>query len=386
LFRAYVVAVQMMKDARPLCARIQAMPLLDAEKAVVPLPKEHPSELFITVGSYEFTDGNFRRLSSITGQSINGGVSISGRSLYATAVKFAPTLITQTMDQVLSRRTDQAEWQVSDRRFIAFNIEFDLPVAASQPYWQAGLHTKQSEISGSGATNMLLRGSFLLGVFSLFWYAFADSFSAAYSFIAGIPRNARFGKNQKVKNIPTNAYNSENKDHYNGPRTMPDLLARPLSDSKKEKNSSDSVPAIHAVEAKFTNATYYVNDVTITARGYDLTGQVGRSDALWVKERQPHGALAQLSTVPSRDQKKGTTYPDRKTSADSIKTEFKNVFFNRTINARIAKDIESEFKKVFADETDEYREQLIAQRKKLSGCNRHEAMRRAIVERPTRLW
>jgi hypothetical protein len=113
----------MMKDARPLCARIQAMPLLDAEKAVVPLPKNYPSELFVTVGSYEFTDGKFRRLSSITGQSINGGVSISGRSLYATAVRFAPTLITQLIDQVLNQRTDQTEWDVNDRRFIAFNIE-----------------------------------------------------------------------------------------------------------------------------------------------------------------------------------------------------------------------------------------------------------------------
>ena len=302
LFRAYVVAVQMMKDARPLCARIQAMPLLDAEKAVVPLPKEHPSELFITIGSYEFTDGNLRRLFAITGQSINGGVSISGRSLYATAVKFAPTLITQMMDQALSRRADQAEWQVSDRRFIAFNIESGLPVAESQPYLQSGLHTKQSEISGSGAMNMLLRGSFLLGVFSLFWYAFADSFSDAYSFVAGIPRKARFGKNQKVKNIPTNANGPDNKGRY--------------SDGMK------------------------------TGSDYPF----GAGIDLW--HQQPTLITQMMDQALSRRMDKA--------------------------------DIESEFKKVFADETDEYREQLIAQRKKLSGCNRREAMRRAIMERPNR--
>jgi hypothetical protein len=127
IFRAYVVAVQMMKDAPPLCKRVQAMPLLDSEKVSAPLPAEHSSELFLTVGSYEFTDGNFRKLVGITGQSINGGISIAGRSLYATALKMGATTVTQAINQALGWRTVRAEWDANDRWFVAFNVEAGLP-------------------------------------------------------------------------------------------------------------------------------------------------------------------------------------------------------------------------------------------------------------------
>jgi hypothetical protein len=242
LFRAYVVAVQMMKDARPLCARIQAMPLLDAEKAVVPLPKEHPSELFVTVGSYEFTDGNRRWLFANTGQSINGGVSISGRSLYATAAKFAPTLITHMVDQALSRRPDRAEWEVNDRRFIAFNIASDLPIAESQFY------AARTESNANDGVPVVLLGLTLLGF--LWWYV-AET------------RRARVAKAQKVRSIPTNSNAPDKSGCYpNGAWAMPDLSVRPLRDKDqlrdkdKERSFSDPEAAAHNIEVEFKNVFF----------------------------------------------------------------------------------------------------------------------------------
>jgi hypothetical protein len=80
LFRSYIVAVNITDKNERLCDQLDALPLLDAERVSLPLPEFHPSEVFITIGMYEYSISNERRLISTSFRSASGGVSISGKS------------------------------------------------------------------------------------------------------------------------------------------------------------------------------------------------------------------------------------------------------------------------------------------------------------------
>ncbi|MEA2839099.1 MAG: hypothetical protein QOF41_429 [Methylobacteriaceae bacterium] len=75
LFRAYVAAVQLTTRNDHLCTRLEALPLLDSETLVNPLPDYRPSELFVTIAKYTNAD---RRFLPSTILSVSGGVSIGG--------------------------------------------------------------------------------------------------------------------------------------------------------------------------------------------------------------------------------------------------------------------------------------------------------------------
>ena len=98
LFRSYILAVQITNENDVLCDRLEALPLLDAEKVSIPLPEYHPSELFITFGMYEFSVPKGRKLFSANTRSASGGVSISGKSFSSTQLAVGETLMTQNLN------------------------------------------------------------------------------------------------------------------------------------------------------------------------------------------------------------------------------------------------------------------------------------------------
>jgi len=110
-----------------VCDRLEALPLLDAERVSAPLPEFHPSELFITIGMYEFSAPKGRRLFSASTRSASGGVSISGKSFSSTQLAVGGTLVTQNLNREISQHPEEGVWSAVDRQFIAFNVESDMP-------------------------------------------------------------------------------------------------------------------------------------------------------------------------------------------------------------------------------------------------------------------
>jgi hypothetical protein len=143
LFRAYIVAVQITEQNEGVCGRLKALPLLDAERVFAPLPEFHPSELFITIGMYEFSVPKGRRLLTMNARSVNGGVSIGGKLYSATQIAVGGTFVTQSINRVIPIHPEEVSWSADDRQFIAFNVESDMPVAESRK--QSGMRTKQNE-------------------------------------------------------------------------------------------------------------------------------------------------------------------------------------------------------------------------------------------------
>lgn len=145
LFRSYVVAVQIANQNDNLCDRLDALPLLDAERVSPPLPEFHSSELFISIGMYEFSVPNGRKLLSATARSASGGVSITGKSLSSMEMAVGGTLVTHNLNREVSKHPKEAVWGADGRSFIAFDVESDMPVvtdyieneppAAAFPKW-----------------------------------------------------------------------------------------------------------------------------------------------------------------------------------------------------------------------------------------------------------
>jgi hypothetical protein len=95
----------------------------------VPLPEFHPSELFISVGMYEFSVPKGRKIISAGTRSASGGVSISGKSFSATQLAIGGTLVTQRLNREIAQHPGEGNWTADDRLFISFNVESDMPVA-----------------------------------------------------------------------------------------------------------------------------------------------------------------------------------------------------------------------------------------------------------------
>jgi hypothetical protein len=148
LFRAYIVAVQITKQNESLCNRLKALPLLDAERLSVPAPEFHPSELFITVGMYEYSVPKGRALLSTSAASVNGGVSIGGKSYTAAHIVEGGTLLTQNLNQMILHHPDEASWNANDRQFVAFNVESGLPVVQGQANSQISKYLNEENTRG----------------------------------------------------------------------------------------------------------------------------------------------------------------------------------------------------------------------------------------------
>jgi hypothetical protein len=128
VFRAYVAAVHLIGQTIDTCDRLRELPLLDTEKVAQPLPLHHPSELFITVGSFEYSEQRTRILQPAQGFGISGGVSVAARPFLSDNLRSASTAITQVIQRgVAQADIKKSAWQLGDRRFISFDILADLP-------------------------------------------------------------------------------------------------------------------------------------------------------------------------------------------------------------------------------------------------------------------
>jgi hypothetical protein len=123
VFRAYVAAVKLVPQTGEACRRLSDLPLLDEEKLTEPLPQHHPSELFITVGSFEYSEGRTRRLQTTQAFGINGGVSAGAQTFLSANLKSGPTAITQLLLHGLVQGEPPAQtWQLDDRKFVSLDL------------------------------------------------------------------------------------------------------------------------------------------------------------------------------------------------------------------------------------------------------------------------
>jgi hypothetical protein len=129
LFRSYIVAVQITNENEGLCDRLEALPLLDAERVSAPLPEYHQSELFITIGMYEFSVPKGRKVVSAGSKSASGGVSISGKLFNSTQMAIGGTLVTHNLNEEILQHPEEGGWGADGRSFIAFDVESGMPHA-----------------------------------------------------------------------------------------------------------------------------------------------------------------------------------------------------------------------------------------------------------------
>jgi hypothetical protein len=124
IFRAYVAAVHITRANSSLCTSLRSLPLFESEKVSARLPEYHPTELFITVASYEYTDGRYRRLMQNRGSSLNGGVTVRARAYFEEALRkdvSSPIVTLLNTQAVLPRET--AIWHGDGKSFVALHMD-----------------------------------------------------------------------------------------------------------------------------------------------------------------------------------------------------------------------------------------------------------------------
>jgi hypothetical protein len=131
IFRAYIVASKYVKRYPDACSDIQTMALLSPEKTEKALPEHYPSELFITVASFE-TGRVWRAINS---RSVNGGISLRGKlfSQQQTTVGLQ-TPVTLEVKRELETERQESTWKApSGRQFVSLLIgPDDVPPTAQQ--------------------------------------------------------------------------------------------------------------------------------------------------------------------------------------------------------------------------------------------------------------
>jgi hypothetical protein len=129
--RAYVVAIHVIKDNNAVCRRLVGMPLLESEKASRPLPPYHPSELMIAIARYQFGDGRRSvRTQAVRSMSIQGGVSIAGKTFYSTVeVARTPTDVTRLIKIVAEADKPPEAKKDDDRRYLFLAVDLDAAAA-----------------------------------------------------------------------------------------------------------------------------------------------------------------------------------------------------------------------------------------------------------------
>ncbi len=124
VFRAYIAARKITDANERLCGSLDAMPLLDSEKVATRLPDYHPSELFVTIGSYSTTSRKGRQTQSVRTSSMSGGVSISGHQFAETGTRDGETMITRAFETAIAGDLlDPSNLAGFDRMFIAFSVD-----------------------------------------------------------------------------------------------------------------------------------------------------------------------------------------------------------------------------------------------------------------------
>jgi hypothetical protein len=126
VFRAYIVAVRV-KQAQPsACARLPNN-LLDAEKATTILPQYHPTDFTVTVGWYEYSDGQMRRAIGASGGLFQGGVSIgASRFLQSFIPNGVPTPIIMQLKRQAVTQSQSYAWKDRDgRRYVSLTFDDD---------------------------------------------------------------------------------------------------------------------------------------------------------------------------------------------------------------------------------------------------------------------
>ncbi len=134
VFRAYVVAVHTKKLEPRLCASLPKQ-LLDAEKVSAALPMYHPTDLALTLGWYEYSDGRFRRGIGASGSLFQGGVSVGATRLFTvTEAKITDTPLLREMTIETAKVIPEPIWHnETNRRFISFAIDTDPKTAMPAP-------------------------------------------------------------------------------------------------------------------------------------------------------------------------------------------------------------------------------------------------------------
>lgn len=124
VFRAYVVAVRARQMRPSLCLQLPHE-LLESERTTSILPIYHPTDLAITVGWFEYTDGRLRRAITGPGGLFQGGVSIGvTRFLQNTISSTAPTPILAEFKATLADRKQTFAWRDdAGREYVSLTLD-----------------------------------------------------------------------------------------------------------------------------------------------------------------------------------------------------------------------------------------------------------------------
>jgi hypothetical protein len=130
VFRAYVASVKLVQQHRNLCSAVAKLPLSNGEKVTAPLPKFHPSELFITVARYTFDQNGSLGWRVQSGTAISGGIALRGKQFAAVAAIESETPIIAKVRQDLATSARPPMWtSAGGRRYLEFNVDDPPPRA-----------------------------------------------------------------------------------------------------------------------------------------------------------------------------------------------------------------------------------------------------------------
>src|SRR5262249_21555731 len=102
VFRAYVASAKLVQKNDQIWGTVRGLPLTEGEKISTRMPELHPSELFITVAHYTWTDRRGRSWELMRGGSNNGGIALRGKAFSAAAAVEQETPIISEVRQELA--------------------------------------------------------------------------------------------------------------------------------------------------------------------------------------------------------------------------------------------------------------------------------------------
>ena len=125
IIRAYVAAVQALRRDAWICAKLNDLPLLDAEKVSHPLPVQQPSELAVSVARYAVGTGRAVQTLFVQSVLVQGGVTIAGKSFESAVTSTGmPTPITRFLNTEVGQKSEGASLaDRSERRILIFLVD-----------------------------------------------------------------------------------------------------------------------------------------------------------------------------------------------------------------------------------------------------------------------
>ena len=124
VFRAYVVAVQLRDQQPGICPQLPHN-LLESEKTGSSSPEYHPTDFAMSIGWYEYSDGDIRRAIAVGGGLFQGGVSIGARRLVSSYLLKQTTtpIISAIKSQAVIIPPDKFTWKANGRQFLSFVLD-----------------------------------------------------------------------------------------------------------------------------------------------------------------------------------------------------------------------------------------------------------------------